>query len=30
MNVLNDEEAWQLFCQNAGDVVHLEEIKPFA
>ena len=30
MNVLNDEETWQLFCQNAGDVVHLEEIKPFA
>uniref|UniRef100_A0A2N9G4V5 NB-ARC domain-containing protein n=1 Tax=Fagus sylvatica TaxID=28930 RepID=A0A2N9G4V5_FAGSY len=30
MNVLNDEETWQLFCQNAGDVVHSEEIKPFA
>ena len=30
MNVFNDEEAWQLFCQNAGDAVHLEDIKPFA
>ncbi|XP_075668705.1 disease resistance protein At4g27190-like isoform X3 [Castanea sativa] len=28
--VLNDEEAWQLFSQKAGDVSHLEEIKPFA
>ena len=30
MNVLNDEEACQLFCQNAGDVVHFEEIIQFA
>ena len=30
MVVLNDEEAWQLFSQKAGDVSHLEEIKPFA
>ena len=30
MVVLNDEEAWQLFSQKAGDVYHLEEIKPFA
>ncbi|GMY31432.1 disease resistance protein At4g27190-like [Fagus crenata] len=30
MDVLNDEEAWQLFCQKAGDVAHLEEIRPFA
>ena len=28
MEVLNDVEAWQLFCQKAGDVAHLEEIKP--
>ncbi|KAF3947792.1 hypothetical protein CMV_026126 [Castanea mollissima] len=27
---LNDEEAWQLFSQKAGDVAHLEGIKPFA
>ena len=25
-----DEEAWQLFSQKAGDVAHLEGIKPFA
>ena len=30
MNVLNDEKACQLFCQNAGDVVHFEEIIQFA
>ena len=30
MDVLNDEESWQLFCQKAGDVAHLEEIRPFA
>ena len=30
MVVLNDEEAWQLFSQKAGDVSHLGEIKPFA
>ncbi|KAL4619206.1 hypothetical protein ACB092_06G063100 [Castanea dentata] len=30
MEVLNDGEAWQLFCQKAGDVAHLEEIKPLA
>jgi disease resistance protein RPS2 len=28
--VLNDEEAWQLFCRNAGNVVSLEHIMPFA
>ncbi|XP_030929223.1 disease resistance protein At4g27190-like [Quercus lobata] len=27
---LNDVEAWQLFCQKAGDVAHLEDIKPLA
>ena len=30
LEVLNDVEAWQLFCQKAGDVAHLEEIKPLA
>ncbi|XP_075655382.1 disease resistance protein At4g27190-like isoform X2 [Castanea sativa] len=30
MEVLNDEEAWQLFSQNAGDVAHLKDIKPYA
>ena len=30
MNGLIDKDAWQLFCEKAGDVVHLEEIKPFA
>ncbi|KAM3699123.1 hypothetical protein ACJW31_05G001700 [Castanea mollissima] len=30
IDVLNDEEAWQLFSQKAGDVAHLEGIKPFA
>nr|POF06309.1 disease resistance protein [Quercus suber] len=30
MDVLNDEEAWQLFSQNVGDVTHSEEIRPFA
>ncbi|XP_050244463.1 disease resistance protein At4g27190-like [Quercus robur] len=30
IEVLNDVEAWQLFCQKAGDVDHLEEIKPLA
>ena len=29
MDVLNDEEAWQLFSQNVGNVTHLEEIRPF-
>ena len=30
MDVLNDEESWQFFCQKAGDMSHLEEIRPFA
>ncbi|XP_075671424.1 disease resistance protein At4g27190-like [Castanea sativa] len=30
MDVLNDGESWQLFCQKAGDVAHLEEIRPLA
>ncbi|KAF3968903.1 hypothetical protein CMV_007265 [Castanea mollissima] len=30
VEVLNDVEAWQLFCQKAGDVAHREEIKPLA
>ncbi|KAM3693839.1 hypothetical protein ACJW31_07G014600 [Castanea mollissima] len=30
VEVLNDLEAWQLFCQKAGDVAHREEIKPLA
>jgi disease resistance protein RPS2 len=30
IDVLNHEEAWQLFCQKAGDVSHMEEIRPFA
>ncbi|KAL4645124.1 hypothetical protein ACB092_02G213700 [Castanea dentata] len=30
MEVLNNEEAWQLFSQNAGDVAHLKDIKPYA
>ena len=30
IEVLDDDEAWQLFCQKAGDVAHLEEIKPLA
>ncbi|KAM3757363.1 hypothetical protein ACB098_02G182200 [Castanea mollissima] len=30
MEGLNDEEAWQLFSQNAGDVAHLKDIKPYA
>ncbi|KAM3741658.1 hypothetical protein ACB098_07G012800 [Castanea mollissima] len=30
VEVLNDVEAWQLFCQKAGDVADLEEIKPLA
>ncbi|KAM3741664.1 hypothetical protein ACB098_07G013400 [Castanea mollissima] len=30
VEVLNDVEAWELFCQKAGDVAHLEEIKPLA
>ena len=29
VDVLNDEEAWQLFSQKAGDVAHLEGTKPF-
>ena len=30
LEVLNDEEAWQLFSQKAGDVAHLKDIKPYA
>ncbi|XP_065626696.1 disease resistance protein At4g27190-like [Quercus suber] len=30
IEVLNDVEAWQLFCQKVGDVAYLEEIKPLA
>ncbi|KAL4613909.1 hypothetical protein ACB092_07G016200 [Castanea dentata] len=30
VEVLNDVEAWQLFCQKAGGVAHREEIKPLA
>ena len=30
MDVLNDEEAWQLFCQKAEDVFNDEKIKPLA
>ncbi|KAL4613908.1 hypothetical protein ACB092_07G016300 [Castanea dentata] len=30
VEVLNDVEAWQLFCHKAGDVADLEEIKPLA
>ena len=30
MDVLNDVEAWELFCQNAGTVATLEHIKPLA
>ena len=30
MEVLNDDEAWQLFSQKAGDVALLEQIRPFA
>ncbi|KAL5548242.1 hypothetical protein UlMin_003473 [Ulmus minor] len=30
VNVLEDEEAWELFCRNAGEVVALEHIKPYA
>ncbi|KAL0000956.1 hypothetical protein SO802_014737 [Lithocarpus litseifolius] len=30
IEVLNDDETWQLFCQKAGDVAHREEIKPLA
>uniref|UniRef100_A0A7N2LYZ2 NB-ARC domain-containing protein n=1 Tax=Quercus lobata TaxID=97700 RepID=A0A7N2LYZ2_QUELO len=30
MEVLNDEEAWQLFSKKAGDVAHLKDIKPYA
>uniref|UniRef100_A0A7N2M857 NB-ARC domain-containing protein n=1 Tax=Quercus lobata TaxID=97700 RepID=A0A7N2M857_QUELO len=30
MELLNDEEAWQLFSQKAGDVAHEKEIRPFA
>ncbi|XP_050248672.1 disease resistance protein At4g27190-like [Quercus robur] len=30
MEVLNYEEAWQLFSQIAGDVVGLEQVRPFA
>jgi disease resistance protein RPS2 len=28
--VLNDEESWQLFSRNAGNVASLEHIRPFA
>ena len=30
MDVLNHEEAWKLFCQNAGEVATLKHIKPLA
>uniref|UniRef100_A0A2N9HQT7 AAA+ ATPase domain-containing protein n=1 Tax=Fagus sylvatica TaxID=28930 RepID=A0A2N9HQT7_FAGSY len=30
IDVLNDEEAWQLFCQKAGDVFNDEKIKALA
>ncbi|CAK9150293.1 unnamed protein product [Ilex paraguariensis] len=30
VDVLNDEESWQLFCQNAGAIAMLEPIKPSA
>uniref|UniRef100_A0A2N9FBV4 AAA+ ATPase domain-containing protein n=1 Tax=Fagus sylvatica TaxID=28930 RepID=A0A2N9FBV4_FAGSY len=30
IDVLNDEEAWQLFCQKAEDVFNDEKIKPLA
>jgi len=30
VDVLNDEEAWQLFSRNAGNVVTSEYIRPFA
>ncbi|XP_059439174.1 disease resistance protein At4g27190-like [Corylus avellana] len=28
--VLNDEESWQLFSRNAGNLTNLEHIRPFA
>ena len=30
MEVLNDDKAWQLFSQKAGDVARLEQIRPIA
>ncbi|KAL6340402.1 hypothetical protein AAG906_006057 [Vitis piasezkii] len=30
VDVLNDSEAWNLFCQNVGDVASLQHIKPLA
>ncbi|KAJ0101448.1 hypothetical protein Patl1_04854 [Pistacia atlantica] len=30
MDILNGDEAWQLFCQSAGHVASLGHIKPFA
>ena len=30
MDVLSDEEGWQLFSQFVGDVVGFEQIRPFA